>query len=96
MPKYVIERDTPGAGSLTEDELRAAAGKSCDVLKTMAPRVQWQHSYVTTDKVFCVYIAQDEDAIREHAERAGFPVTAIARVGTVIDPATAERQEFAG
>jgi hypothetical protein len=90
MPKYVIERSIPGAGNLSEDELRAVSRKSCDVLRALGPRVQWIHSYVTDDKVYCVYIAPDEEAVRQHAQRGGFPADVIARVHRVIDPTTAE------
>lgn len=89
MPKYVIERDIPGVGSSSPDELRRGAQTSRDVLSTMAPRVQWQESYVTGDKIFCVYIAEDEHAIAEHAELSGFPATAVHEVVTVQDPTTA-------
>ena len=88
MPKYVIERELPGAGDLTADELQAVSEKSNDVLATMPDRAQWLQSYVTDDKLFCVYIAEDPEAIREHAAKGGFPVTAIRRVNTVIDPTT--------
>lgn len=91
MPKYVIERDLPGAGQLTCDELNAVSKKSVEVLSTMAPRAQWLHSYVTDDKLFCVYIADDPEAVREHATKGGFPVTAVHRVCNTIDPTTAER-----
>jgi hypothetical protein len=90
MPKFVIERQVPGAGKLTAEDLKAMAAKSCDVLREMGPRALWQHSYVTDDKIFCVYIADDEKAVREHAERGGFPVNQISVVRSVIDPATAE------
>jgi hypothetical protein len=90
MPKFVIEREMPGAGSLAAEDLRAAARTSNEVLASMAPRAQWQHSYVTDDKVYCVYIADDEDVVREHARRSGFPCTAIRKVTTLIDPTTAE------
>jgi len=91
MPKYVIERDLPGAGKLSPDELTAVSRASVDVLATMAPRAQWLQSYVTDDKLFCVYVATDPEAIREHARAGGFPVTAVHRVSEVIDPTTAER-----
>jgi hypothetical protein len=90
MPKYVIERELPGAGALSSDELHAIAGKSNTVLAEMAPRAQWLHSYVTGDKIYCVYIAQDEGAVREHAQRGGFPANVVSKVSTVIDPVTAE------
>lgn len=90
MPKYVIERTIPGAGSLSSDELQAISQKSNEVLDGMAGRAQWLQSYVTGDKIYCVYIADDEDAVREHAQCGGFPADAISRVATMIDPTTAE------
>jgi hypothetical protein len=90
MPKFVIEREMPGAGSLAAEELRAAARTSNQVLALLAPRAQWQHSYVTDDKIYCVYIADDEEVVREHARRGGFPCTAIRQVTTLIDPTTSE------
>lgn len=90
MPKYVIEREIPGAGKLTPAELHGISQKSCGVLSAMGPQIQWLHSYVTGDKVYCVYIAPDEQAIRDHAEQGGFPVDRISQVATVIDPTTAE------
>lgn len=90
MPKYIIERDLPGAGALHADELQAIAQQSNDVLSSMAPRAQWLRSYVTDDKLFCEYIADDPETVREHATRGGFPVTAVRRVSAVIDPTTAE------
>lgn len=90
MPKYVIEREIPGAGQLSADELHAISGKSNAVLAGMAPRAQWLHSYVTTDKVYCVYVADDEAAVLEHAECGGFPANVISKVSTVIDPVTGE------
>ena len=90
MPKYVIERDLPGAGRLSSDELVAISVKSNEVLDAMAGRAQWLHTFVTDEKLFCVYIADDEDAVREHATAGGFPCTAVNRVGTVIDPTTPE------
>jgi len=91
MPKYLIEREIPGAGNLTGDELKAISQKSCSVLQQMGPRIQWLQSYVTGDKVYCVYIAPDEACVREHAEQGGFPANSIAEIKTVIDPTTAER-----
>lgn len=88
MPKYVIERDLPGAGDLSDDELQAVSAKSNTVLATMPDRAQWLQSYVTDDKLYCVYIADDPETIREHASQGGFPVTAIRRVHTIIDPTT--------
>jgi hypothetical protein len=90
MPKYVIERELPGAGSLSADELHAISMKSNEVLAGMSPRAQWQQSYVTDDKIYCVYVADDEAAVREHAEKGGFPANSISRVSTVIDPTTGE------
>ena len=90
MPKYIIERSVPGAGKSTPADLQAIARKSCDVLRAMGPDIQWQHSYVTGDKIYCVYIAPDEAMVREHAKRGGFPADAVTTVSQVIDPATAE------
>lgn len=90
MPKYLIERELQGAGSLTPAKLQAITQKSNEVLATMAARAQWQHSYVADDRLLCVYIAEDAAALREHADRGGFPVTAIHRVHEVIDPTTGE------
>lgn len=90
MPKFLIERDVPGAGSLTADDLRAIATKSNGVLAEMAPRAQWLHTLVTDDQLYCVYVADDEEAVLEHARRGGFPVKRISRVRTIIDPTTAE------
>ena len=89
MPKYVIERDLPGVGAKSIDELDEGARTSRDVLSTLSDRVQWRESYVTDDKIFCVYIADDEQAIREHGELSGFPVTNICRVAHEQDPTTA-------
>lgn len=90
MPKFVIERDIPGVGAMTPAQLQAASQKSCAVLNEIGPQIQWVHSYVTPDRLYCLYIAPDESAIREHAKRSGFPATRISRVKTVIDPTTAE------
>ena len=90
MPRYVIEREIPGAGSLSAPELRAISQKSCSVLDALGPQVQWVHSYVTGDKVYCVYIAPNEDLIREHARQGGFPADRISEVKSIIDPVTAE------
>lgn len=90
MQKYVIERELPGAGQLSSDELHAIAVKSNQVLGDMAPRVAWQQSYVTDDKIYCVYIAEDADAVREHARAGGFPADVVTPVATVIDPSTAQ------
>ena len=90
MPKFVIEREIPGAGKMTAGDLRGVAQKSCSVLDAMGPKIQWVQSFVTGDKVYCVYIAPDEATIREHAKRGGFPANNIAKISAVIDPATAE------
>ena len=91
MPKYVIERDIPAAGKLTSEELQAISQKSCSVLNKMGPQIQWLQSYVTDDKIYCVYIAPNEEAISEHAKQGGFPANRISEVRSVIDPTTAER-----
>ncbi|WP_031430811.1 DUF4242 domain-containing protein [Methylomicrobium agile] len=90
MPKYIIERDIPNAGALTPEQLQGISEKSCGVLRSMGPQIQWVQSYVTDDKVYCVYIAPDEASVREHAEKGGFPANRISEVRTVIDPTTAE------
>ena len=90
MPKYVIERNIPGAGKLSADELKAISQKSCGVLRSMGSEIQWVQSYVTPDKIYCVYIAPNEQMVREHAKQGGFPANSVARVMTVIDPTTAE------
>lgn len=90
MPKYVIEREIPGAGNLTQEELKAISQKSCGVLSNMGPAIQWQQSFVTDDKVYCVYIAPNEDMVREHAMQGGFPANRISEVSQIIDPTTAE------
>jgi hypothetical protein len=90
MPKYIIEREIPNAGALTEEQLQGISQKSCSVLHSMGPQIQWLQSYVTGDKVYCVYIAPDEASVREHAEKGGFPANRISEVKTVIDPTTAE------
>lgn len=92
MPKYLIERDIPGAGSLSVDQLREVAQTSCTVLREMGPQIQWVESFVTGDKVYCVYISPDEDMIREHATKGGFPANRISEVTTVIDPTTSEKK----
>ena len=89
MHKYVIEREIPGAGTLTSADLQSISQKSCGVLKEMGPQVQWVESYVTDDKIYCVYIAANEELVREHAKRGGFPANRISQVRTVIDPTTA-------
>ena len=90
MPKYVIEREMPGAGNLSAEELQGAAQTSCNTLKEMGPQIQWVQSYITTDKIYCVYIAPDEAMVRQHAEQAGFPANRISGVVAIIDPTTAE------
>jgi hypothetical protein len=90
MPKYVIEREIPGLGKLSSEELQGVSEKSCDVLRGLGGDVQWLHSYVTDDKLFCVYIAPNEQRVQEHADRGGFPANAIVRVHRMIDPTTAE------
>jgi hypothetical protein len=89
MPRFIIERDIPGAGALPPAALQAISQKSCGVLADMGPRIQWCESYVTADKIYCVYIAPDEDTVREHARRGEFPADAVNRVMAVIDPTTA-------
>lgn len=90
MPKYVIEREIPGAGNLSGPELQAISQKSCSVLNQMGPQIQWVQSYVTGDKVYCIYIAPSEEMIREHAQQGGFPADRISEIKTMIDPTTAE------
>jgi hypothetical protein len=92
MPKYVIERSIPGAGTLSPDELRDISAKSNAVLAGMAPRAQWVQSYVTDDKIYCVYLAESADAVREHAERGEFPADAVSEVHAVIDPTTGDSE----
>ena len=91
MPKYIIEREIPGAGNLSRQELQSISQTSCNVLSEMGPQIQWIESYVTGDKIYCVYIAPDEASVRNHAQRGGFPANSVAQVATVIDPTTAER-----
>jgi len=90
MPKFVIEREIPGAGKLSQAELQGISQKSCGVLRELGPQVQWIQSYVTDDKVYCVYIAPDEQAVRKHAEMGGFPANSVAEIRSVIDQTTAE------
>jgi len=90
MPKYVIERQIPGCGAFTAEDLRGVAQKSNEVLNAMGPRIQWVHSYVTGDTIYCVYIAPNEDMIREHATRGGFPANRISEVRNIFDPTSAE------
>jgi Protein of unknown function (DUF4242) len=90
MPKFVIEREIPGAGKLSAADLHAISQKSCGVLNKMGPKIQWVQSFVTDDKIYCVYIAPDEATVREHAKQGGFPANSVARVATIIDPTTSE------
>jgi hypothetical protein len=90
MPKYIIERDIPGAGQLGPVELQGISQKSCGVLRDIGSGIQWQESYVTNDKVYCIYIADNEQLIREHAEQGGFPVNRIEEIKTIIDPTTGD------
>lgn len=90
MPRYVIEREIPDAGKLTPSDLQAISQKSCGVLQELGPKIQWEHSYVTDNKIYCVYLAPDESTIQRHATLGGFPATSVSRVRTVIDPTTAE------
>jgi cell division inhibitor SulA len=90
MPKFVIEREIPGAGDLSAQELQAISQKSCGVLQNMGPQIQWVQSYVTGDKVYCVYIAPDAEMVREHAQQGGFPANRVSEIKTIIDPTTAE------
>jgi hypothetical protein len=90
MPKYIIERDIPGAGQLSPADLHGISQKSCGVLRDMGPRIQWLESYVTADKVYCIYIADSEQSIRQHAEQGGFPANRIEEIKTIIDPTTGD------
>jgi hypothetical protein len=90
MPKFVIEREIAGAGNLTPEQLQGISQKSCAVLEELGPKVQWVESYVTDNKIYCIYIAPDEAAVRTHAEKGGFPANSVAEIRTVIDPVTAE------
>jgi Protein of unknown function (DUF4242) len=90
MPKYLIEREIPQAGKLTPEQLQAISQTSCGVLKNLGPQIQWQHSYVTEGKIYCVYIAPNEEIVREHARQGGFPANRVSEIKTVIDPTTAE------
>ena len=90
MPKYVIEREIAGAGKLTPEQLQGISQKSCGVLQQLGPQIQWLESYVTDDKIYCVYIAPDEAAVREHAKQGGFPANRVSEVKAIIDPTTAE------
>jgi len=90
MPQYVIERDMPGVGGASAADLKGASQTSCSVLRDLGPEIQWVHSYVTDDKIYCIYRAPNEDVIREHAQKGGFPANSIKQVRTMIDPTTAE------
>ena len=90
MPKFVIERDIPEAGKLSSEQLRAISQTSCGVLREMGPQIQWVQSYVTDNKIYCIYIAPDEDAVRKHAQQGGFPANRVSQIRSVIDPTTAE------
>lgn len=90
MPKYVIEREIPGAGKISPQDLQAISQKSCSVLHGLGPRIQWVQSYVTDDKIYCVYIAPDRDTVLRHAQMGGFPANQVSEVRSVIDPTTAE------
>jgi len=90
VPKYVIERELPGAGALSAEQLAGISQKSCGVLSTLGPQIQWVHSYVTADKIYCVYIAPNEEMVREHAKLGGFPANRVSEVKAIIDPTTAE------
>jgi hypothetical protein len=90
MPKYVIEREIPGAGNLTADQLKSISQTSCGVLSNMGPQIQWVNSFVTADKIYCVYIAPNEEMVREHAAQGGFPANSVSEVKVIIDPTTAE------
>lgn len=90
MPKYVIEREIPGAGDLSKEELQGISAKSCGILKELGPQVQWLQSYVTDDKIYCIYIAPDQESVVKHAEMGGFPANSVSAIKTVIDPTTAE------
>ena len=90
MPKFIIEREIPGAGQLTSSELQGVAQKSCSILRDLGPRIQWLESFVTADKIYCVYLADNEASIRAHAEQGGFPANRISEITGIIDPSTAE------
>jgi hypothetical protein len=90
MPKYLIERELPGAGALSTEQLEGISQKSCGVLRNLGPQIQWVHSYVTADKIYCVYIAPNEAMVREHAKQGGFPANRVSEITTMIDPTTAE------
>jgi hypothetical protein len=91
MPKFVIEREIVGVGKLPRQELQAISQKSCSILNSMGPKIQWVQSFVTDDKIYCVYVAPDEETVRQHAQKGGFPANMVARVRSVIDPTAAEQ-----
>ena len=93
MPKFVVEREIPGAGNLTAEQLQSISQASCSVLTRMGPQIQWVHSYVTVDKIYCIYHAPNEEMIREHASLGGFVVSSISKISTMIDPSTADSKE---
>ena len=95
MPKYVIEREIPGAGNMSPQELQSVSQKSCSVLQNLGPQIQWLQSYVTGDKIYCIYIAPNEEMVRQHAQQGGFPANRISEIKTVIDPTTAEEKQTA-
>lgn len=90
MPRYIIEREIPGAGKMTDEQLTGIAQKSCGVLNNMGPRIQWVHSYVAGDKIYCIYNAPNEEMVREHAKQGGFPANSVTQISRIIDPITAE------
>jgi len=96
MPKYLIEREIPGAGQMSSQQLQAVAEKSCSVLRNLGPQIQWVHSYVTQDKIYCVYIAPNEQMVREHARQGGFPANRISQISEVIDLTTSENARLKG
>ena len=91
MPKFIIEREIPGAGAIPREQLQAVSEKSCSVLRELGPQIQWVESYVTDDKLYCVYIAPNAEMVREHAKRGGFPANRVSQIRTMIDPTTAEK-----
>ena len=91
MPKYVIEREVPGAGNLSANQLQAISQTSCGVLRKLGPEIQWVHSYVTGDKIYCIYIAPNEQLVREHASQGGFPANRVSEIKSTIDPTTADK-----
>jgi Protein of unknown function (DUF4242) len=93
LPKYLIERELPGAGNLSQQQLQAVSQKSCSVLRSLGPQIEWVHSYVTGDKIYCIYNAPSEELIRQHAKQGGFPANRISEIKTMIDPSTAETDE---